>query len=428
MPTISIIVPIYNVEKYLEDCLNSLINQSFKDIEIICVNDGSTDASAKILSMYKAENPDIIVAIDQENKGQSVARNVGMAAAKGDYICFVDSDDMMSDGALETLYEQISANPNIQIINYETAPLLFENGQKDADKVKYYTVNNPYNGIRPGADFLVNMIEQDDFVDSACLLLIKRQWLLENNITFEPFALYEDSVFSIECFLRCQYMIHIPVGAYIYRIRANSTMTSAYTYKQAKWRIWQFSEVVRHIFLWTKNEEEAGALSKYAKIVLANIQIIYHALSSDDQSKISDLGSVYGLFAECMRLNVSETLNDDLILEGLLRLAEKSDRILLYGAGKVGKKTYELLKINQLDSKIVGFAVSDTITPHEVVDGIYARNIADYSIHTIDLLILSTTAYHSEMLKTAQEIGFKNIKAINYQMEKMMDKQLLERI
>lgn len=424
MPVISVIVPVYNVEKYLAECLDSLLNQSFKDIEIICVNDGSTDHSAEILEIYKMQNPDIIEVIEQKNMGLSVARNTGIAAARGDYICFVDSDDMMADGALEKLFDQVMLNRGIEIINYEMAPLLFEDGKEDKAKQRYYTISNLYPESRPGADFLIDMIEKGDFIESANLLFINRKWLLQNNIAFEPFALYEDSIFSIECFLRCQHMIHLPIGAYIYRIRANSIMTSAYTHRQEKWRIWQFVEVVRLISQWTKNEKEANALTKYAKCVLSSIWSIYYALDDSEREKIYDLGSVYGLLASCMGINISEELNADLKLEGLLRLIEKSNRILLYGAGKVGTKMYHFLKIMGMEKKIAGYAVSDAVEPYILVDGLYVRNIADYESSAVDLLILSATAYHPQMAKTARELGYKNIRAINYQMEQMIDKKL----
>ena len=315
MPAISIIVPVYNVEKYLADCLDSLINQSFKDLEIICINDGSTDHSAEILASYKAKYPDIIVVMEQENKGLAITRNVGIAAAKGDYICFVDSDDMLADGALEKIDSQAQANKQVQIITYETAPLLFEDGLEDPKKSKYYTVKNSYNGNRPGADFLIEMIENSDYVESANLLLINRKWLLENEITFEPFALYEDSIFSIECFLRCQCMMHLSIGAYIYRIRANSITTSTYTCRQVKWRIWQFTEVLKRIFLYSENGRLVNALVKYAKWLLSSTRTISCALSDSERKKIKDLDSIYVLFADCMglsSLNILEKINPDL--------------------------------------------------------------------------------------------------------------------
>ena len=93
-PEISIIIPVYNVEKYLDECLNSAANQTFENIEIICVNDGSTDGSLEILESHASKDKRIRI-ISQENKGVSSARNEGLDAARGKYIYFMDSDDYM---------------------------------------------------------------------------------------------------------------------------------------------------------------------------------------------------------------------------------------------------------------------------------------------------------------------------------------------
>ena len=100
---VSVIVPIYNVEKFLKRCLDSIINQTLKDIEIICVNDGSTDGSAEILDQYKNLDNRIIV-LNCKNQGPSVARNTGMKIARGEYVSFVDSDDWIDNDFLEKLY------------------------------------------------------------------------------------------------------------------------------------------------------------------------------------------------------------------------------------------------------------------------------------------------------------------------------------
>lgn len=109
MIKVSIIVPVYNVEKYLEKCLDSLINQTLKDIEIICVNDGSTDTSQKILEKYSKKDNRITI-INQENAGLSVARNSGIDIAKGEYIGFVDSDDWVDLNFYEKLYNSAIEN------------------------------------------------------------------------------------------------------------------------------------------------------------------------------------------------------------------------------------------------------------------------------------------------------------------------------
>ena len=104
MIPISVIIPVYNVEKYLRRCLDSVINQTFRDLEIICVNDGSTDGSSKILEEYKSKDERIIL-LNQENKGPGAARNIGLKIAKGEYISFIDSDDWIDLNFFEKLYK-----------------------------------------------------------------------------------------------------------------------------------------------------------------------------------------------------------------------------------------------------------------------------------------------------------------------------------
>ena len=102
LPFFSIIIPVYNVEQYLQDCLNSVVKQYYIDYELICVNDGSTDGSLVVLEEYQQKYPQITI-ISQQNKGLSAARNAGIQAAKGDYLFFLDSDDWIEPNTLEML-------------------------------------------------------------------------------------------------------------------------------------------------------------------------------------------------------------------------------------------------------------------------------------------------------------------------------------
>ena len=115
---VSLIIPVYNVEQYLKQCLDSVINQTFKDIEIIIINDCSSDNSLKIIKEYQQKDERIIVIDLQENKGQGNARNEGLKIAKGEYIVFVDSDDWVTNDYVETLYKAIiEYNNNITATN-----------------------------------------------------------------------------------------------------------------------------------------------------------------------------------------------------------------------------------------------------------------------------------------------------------------------
>ena len=115
---ISIIIPVYNVEKYLSDCLDSVVNQTYKDLEIICVNDGSTDNSLDILNEYCSKDDRIFV-VNKENGGLSSARNAGLAVAKGDFIMFLDSDDWIDNNTCEVALKQMmESNSDVAIWSY----------------------------------------------------------------------------------------------------------------------------------------------------------------------------------------------------------------------------------------------------------------------------------------------------------------------
>lgn len=105
-PAISVIIPVYNVENYLEKCLTSVLNQTFRDIEVLVINDGSTDGSQKVIDYFREKNPSVIKAYKKENGGLSSARNYALKLAKGEYITFLDSDDYLDRDYLEKLYAE----------------------------------------------------------------------------------------------------------------------------------------------------------------------------------------------------------------------------------------------------------------------------------------------------------------------------------
>ena len=427
-PFFSIIIPVYNVEKYLVECLDSILGQDFSDFEMICVDDGSTDASSAILEEYRKKDPRVHV-VTQKNSGQSVARNVGIINAHGKYLCFVDSDDMLVQGALNTLWNTACVNQDIQVVGYETAPLLFEDPEMpgNMDKERYYKMTGDYPRVRAGREFFVELMENDDFVDSAWLLMIDRAWLAEQRITFVPGAYFEDAVFALECYFAAQKMIHMKDRLYVYRVRENSTMTSKHTYQHEKWRIWQYGECMKHIYTSARNPREVAALAKYARQVMSNIKCIYDDLDMDDREKINGLTSLDGLIVESMGLNPAGAFNRDLALEGLLAVLGRKRNVLLYGAGLVGRKFQRLLKMEHLDDRICGFAVSSLAGKKmEMLNGIAVKNIEEYDPAQIDLLVISACNHHFEMTRTAEMLGFKEILLIDYNMEHAMDRRFLE--
>ena len=142
-PKISIIVPVYNVEIYLRECFDSIVNQTFKDFEVICINDGSTDNSLEILNEYAARDERFVV-LSQENQGQGVARNKGVELARGEYIQFIDPDDWIELNMLETLYV-FAKDHHSQVVKFN------------------YTDYNDYSGKYKQQDFVKQIQEEYNF-------------------------------------------------------------------------------------------------------------------------------------------------------------------------------------------------------------------------------------------------------------------------
>ena len=213
----SVVVPIFNVEPYLRDCLDSVLNQSFADWEAVCVDDGSTDGSAAILEEYAVKDNRLRI-ITQPNEGLSAARNLGMKEAKGDYILFLDSDDWLETNALETLAQNLNDEDMLcfsgrryfeETGNYHAADQLEE---------KTYSTGMAY--------YNENALQRRDFAFVCVVLrLYRRRFLLENSLRFKEGIYHEDNLFTpTACYFAKKVKV-INECLYDYRVRANSIMT-----------------------------------------------------------------------------------------------------------------------------------------------------------------------------------------------------------
>jgi glycosyltransferase involved in cell wall biosynthesis len=217
MVKISVIVPIYNVEKYLAQCLEHIINQTFEDIEIICIDDGSTDNSPKILDEF-AKKDERIKIISQKNRGLGATRNRGIEVAKGDYIYFMDGDDYLELTALEELYE-ISKKHCLDFAIFKINNFEDETGEPIIDE--YYSM--PYLKRRVGD----NVFNYADVADIALKLAVntygnffKREFVLD--LRFPEGLLFEDNVFFAKSLFKAERVYFHDRFLYNRRVRKDS--------------------------------------------------------------------------------------------------------------------------------------------------------------------------------------------------------------
>lgn len=150
-PKVSIIIPVYNTEKYLDGCLDSVLNQTYNNLEIVCINDGSTDNSLKILENYKEKDKRVKV-ISQENKGIAQTRNIGLENITGDYVLFIDSDDFFSKKLVELLVKDINDYKNVDIVEFKH--VMFNDGEEFSFEkdLKDWQESIVYNERKPNED------------------------------------------------------------------------------------------------------------------------------------------------------------------------------------------------------------------------------------------------------------------------------------
>ena len=268
-PKISVIVPVYNVEEYLDECLDSIINQTLKDIEIICVNDGSTDNSLSILESYEKLDERIKV-LSKENGGQSSARNLGMENSKGDFIYFADSDDYLELNALEKLYH-ISSLLDLDILIFKQ--LIFEDETYEKFTSDYYQMSflKPY----MGKIFDINTFGEEilDIAVSPPSKLFKRS--LISSIKFPEGLIFEDNLFFAEAMLKAKRVSFLDKHFYNRRIRNDSTTTNK-TIKFAD--SITISNKIIYLF------KEFGVYNKFKKRMIdKKIHAIYHRFSQVDE-------------------------------------------------------------------------------------------------------------------------------------------------
>lgn len=220
MSLVSVIVPVYNVEEYLAECVESILSQTYHNIEIILVDDGSTDESGLLCEEY-AKKDDRVRVFHKENGGLSDARNYGIDRAEGSYITFVDSDDILHVSCIEKLYTLMSCSGSgVSICNMER----FE----ETESIRY-TYTNPKVCILDAESALKELLLQRCFDVSACGKMYCKE--LFNNVSYPTGQLYEDLGTTYKVIMKTEKVCYINQSLYYYRYRPGSITTRPFNMK-----------------------------------------------------------------------------------------------------------------------------------------------------------------------------------------------------
>lgn len=298
---VSVIIPVYNTEKYVEEALRSIMSQSLEDIEIIVINDGSTDNSLELIRGLAASDKRIQLHC-QENKGLSESRNLGIKAATGEYIYFMDSDDLLERDGLLDCYKKCQ-DKNLDFIFFDAKIFGHSNG---SPVINYQRTHLLEDRVYGGPEILEKLLKKAVFLSSACLNFIELGFLRQIQLQFYPGILHEDELFTLLLFLQAERVSFLPFPYFQRRIRDDSIMTSRFARKNAT----GYFTVAREIIQFRNETNDPSIRSLIDRRLRAMFQAVLYKTRS---MKMKD--RIFVLFNCALRFKKYVTLKD-LILAG----------------------------------------------------------------------------------------------------------------
>lgn len=332
---VSVIVPVYNVQKYLRQCLESLIAQTMSDFEVLCVDDGSTDDSSAILSEYAQKDSRFHI-ITQKNAGQSAARNHAVEKAQGKYLFFLDSDDWIEPDALEFCFKN-AEKQNSDILIFE-----FHTHYEQPEMKNIFTDFSPshqHDGILNGKDLLIQLWNNHNYIAAVWKHFLRRDFYIKAGLHFREGIIYEDELFCLECNLSAEKAQYFHKQLYNYRIRTGSTVTQKFTARN----LISMGTVYLEAAKFLKNHPEYALLPEIRRIQdgwLYKSNKIMSELSAEEIRLAAEAPYMIA-FLEILHY-YSESQKKSAALE---IAEERREAILQSGSYRIGQKISAVLKI-----------------------------------------------------------------------------------
>lgn len=279
-PKVSVVIPVYNTEKYIEDTLHSILNQTLKDLEIVVVNDGSTDNSLAVVEKVAQADSRVRV-FSQANGGVSRARNTGVEQIRGEFVYYIDSDDLLEPEALQQCYDKCVRH-ELDFVFFDAES--FVDGGNHLKKLDYSRLAKQENEVSKGSDVLLYLVKNNIFKTPVWLNFIRVSYLKSLGLTFYPGIIHEDELYSFKLYLNAARVGYIPQVFSRRRIRQDSIMTHKFSWKNMIGYFTVTSELLE--YRKSLSEEYKALLDLFLTKTLNAVLWIAHAMSFSDKLHI----------------------------------------------------------------------------------------------------------------------------------------------
>lgn len=406
MKKISIIIPVYNCEKYLKQCLDSALVQTIDGLEVICVDDGSTDRSAEIIRRYQARDRRIVL-FQQENQGAGAARNLGIQKSKGKYVAFLDADDLYPDASvLEAMYHAC------EVWNLAACAgrrkHIWKGVMEDEPLFQEMIAPVPCGVLLDYQNYQIDYDYQN--------FIFLREHLTGNGIYFPDYRRFQDPPFLVRALYAAGRFMVIDACLYCYRLpdmeqrfdgRKTCDLLRGLTDNLLFAREHHLEVLFRNT-VWRINDEYADVICR--NITPDNLELLgllmrANQIISEHYRDGSYVIQPFRTMAFCM--------NQYPVRESLLRMAEDQKKILLYGAGQYGRLFFHFLKKNGLHNRVAAFVVSDVKGNEDQVEGVPVVALHERLKDDGGMLLVAVrNRFVREVEETLIQGGYKNYRII----------------
>lgn len=345
---VSVIIPVYNVENYLDRCLKSVLDQTEKNIEILCIDDCSTDNSLNILKNYAKTDERLHIFYNQHNYGQAYSRNIGLDAAKGEYIIFVDSDDYIDNRAIEEMYDT-AIKRNLDLL-FCDAKIIRE--YKETQTTSLRRFRKAVYTDESGAVLFHHMVQQQDMFGNVWGVLYRTAFLKENQLRFIKGILHEDVPFIFKATILSRNAGCVNNTYYYYVERNNSTMRSDNIEQRLEGMLIAYFDM---LIFWREHGDYTDEINQSIHNHIENYHKFMISLySQTGREKIKNPMVRYVLQTGMLEKTDTEIEISD---TELAVLRGHQNGIVIYGAGKIARKVFEWLSKNNIN--VDAFVVTD---------------------------------------------------------------------
>lgn len=253
VPKLSVIVPVYNVKEFVESAFKSLLNQSFRNFEVITINDGSTDGSGEIVKKIAAKDRRVIY-LEQENRGLAATRNRGLFESKGTYIYFFDSDDILEQGAFEKMI-LFAEKESIDLMNIGSVSIDENGNEKNLVRPMHFDQPEPVSG----ETLFIRLYSSGNYPANVQKYMYRKDFLIKNRLQFDEGFIHEDEAFSLKALCVARKAVAIPDYLFKKRFRSGSIMASHRSLVNAK----GWAKAFENLLLFKKNNKLKNKTKKY---------------------------------------------------------------------------------------------------------------------------------------------------------------------